>query len=96
MSIKVLIAGFVFGILILPFITLLGLGIPHLEYLKPFLSPGLIAAKPFILSTGENAYRVTTAGWIAFGVTNGIFYAVIFTVVHYFFKRRTKPELINQ
>jgi len=37
---KILLTGFLFGAFFLPFIVVLGLSIPYLEYLKPLVAPG--------------------------------------------------------
>ena len=81
--IKVATAGFVFGAFILPFITILGLSVPYLEYLKPLLSPGILAAQLFVVGLGDNMSYIPTLGWIAFGVVNGVLYSLVFTGIYF-------------
>lgn len=91
-TLKILVIGFIFGSIILPFLTVLGLGIPYLEYLKPLLKLGLLASQSFIVQVDANTSYIPVFGWIVFGVTNGIFYSLIFTAVYFIYKKFSTSE----
>ncbi len=46
-NIKVLLVGFLFGAIILPFLVTLGLGIPGLGYIRPLMAPGVTVSRQF-------------------------------------------------
>jgi len=81
------IVGFLFGVVVLPFVVVLGLSIPYLEYLKVLLSPGILATYPFIVSVDETTSYVPAVGWVAFSLVNGLLYALIFSAFVYVFKK---------
>ena len=81
-TIKLVIYGFIFGAVILPLITVLGLGIPFLEYLKPLLILGTLASNPFIVQISANTFEMATIGWIAFSITNGVLYSLAFVLIN--------------
>jgi len=90
------IGGFLFGAVLLPFIVVLGLSIPYLEYLKVLLSPGILATYPFIVNVDETTSYVSAAGWVAFIVVNGLLYAFISVAIAYILGNKAIKESNNQ
>jgi len=86
-TIKILVIGFIFGSIILPFLNVLGLVIPYLEYLRPLLKLGLWVTQPFIVHVDANTSYLPAFAWVMFGVTNGLFYSLIFATVYFVFKK---------
>ena len=89
---KISIIGFIFGSIILPFLVVLGSGIPYLEYLKPLSNLGLLASQPLIVQVDADTSYVPAIGWIIFGITNGIFYSLIFAAVHFIYRKLSASE----
>lgn len=85
------IGGFLFGAVILPFIAVLGLGIPFLGYAKVLLSPGIFMSQPFIVHLNETTSYVSSFGWMVFSMVNGLFYAGLF-VLFVFISRRNEND----
>ena len=67
--------GFVFGAAF-PFVTIMGLVIPYLEYLKPLVVGRHVAMALFAKQPSQ------TLAWVVTAAANGIFYAIGFAVIH--------------
>jgi len=90
------IGGFLFGAVLLPFVAVLGLSIPYLEYLKVLLSPGILATYPFIVNVNETTSYVPAVGWVAFTIINGLLYAFIFVAMAYILGSKADKENISE
>ena len=62
---KGFIVGFLIGALVLPGLTVLGLGMPYFEYVKPLTYPGLWASRPFQKTTidMQEVGNIETGEW---------------------------------
>jgi hypothetical protein len=78
---RALIYGFLFGAVMLPVISVIGLIIPYLEYVKPLLIVGKITSDPLITQISANTYEMPLLGWVVYLGVNGILYAAIFALV---------------